>query len=448
MKKQFPPAFNWGVTTTAVQIEGGQGPETGRGPGMWSAFAAEEGNTYNGDGPKHAARSYEYLDRDLVAVQRLGVKTYNFTACWPRLLPEGSGRINQQGIDYYHRLIDGLLARDVRPELSLFDWDLPLAYAERGGWERRDLTERFGEYLDLLIREYGDRVTHWMTFNEISTQALNGYLKGNHAPGRQSLQGYLRAYHHLLLAHGQSVERLRAAGDYSISLVDNLLPYYPATVTDADRDAAAHQWEDLAYYPLDAVFKGKLRNSFRERYEAKGLRFDHVREGDLRTISQPIDRFGVNYFTSFNVSHDPDDPRGIAVSAAPGTQSPFGWTIDPQGLLEALRMLRRDYTHELPLFIGECGVGQVDYPDPNGEVIDRGRIDYLRQHLEKVHTAIAEGIPVEGFFVWSLMDNFEWQEGYRKRFGLFYTRYDRPAEYTIKASGQWYAEVCKTAVLA
>ena len=447
MKKQFPPDFNWGVTTTAVQIEGGQSAEAGRGAGMWSAFAAEAGNTHNGDGPTNAGRSYEYPDRDVAAVARLGVKTYNFTASWPRLLPEGSGRINQRGVDYYHRLIDGLLERDVRPELSLFDWDLPLAYAERGGWERRDLTERFGEFVDLLIRAYGDRVTHWMTFNEISTQAINGYLKGVHAPGRRSLQGYLRAFHHLLLAHGQSVERLRAAGDYSISLVDNLLAYYPATVKDADRLATEHQREDHAHYLLDAVFEGVLRGSFRERYEKQGLNFDHVRDTDLATIARPIDRFGVNYFTSFNVSHDPDDPRGIAVSPAPGPQSPFGWTIDPHGLLEALRMLHRDYTADLPLFIGECGVGQVDYPDPNGEVLDHGRIDYLRRHLEKVRTAMDEGIPVRGFYVWSLMDNFEWQEGYRKRFGLFYTHYDRPAEYTIKASGKWFAELCKTGVL-
>ena len=449
MIRRFPDDFSWGVATTAIQIEGAL-EGSGRGASMWPAFASEPGRIRHGDHPGGSARSYDFLERDLDALAALNVTAYNFSASWPRLLPDGAGRVNEAGADYYDRLIDGLLERGIVPDLSLYDWDLPLAYARDGGWEKRDLTNRFGDYVDLLIRRYGDRVRRWMTFNEISTQATNGYKSGDHAPGRASTQGFLKAYHHLMLAHGQAVARLREThDDFEISAVDNLLQYYCASVTDADRAATRRQWTLNSWVFLDALFKGELNEDFRRHYvEVEGADFDHVRPGDLEAIHQRLDLFGVNYFTSFEVAADPDDPgRAERILPAPGPRSPFGWTIDPAGMLDALRELKVRYTGDLPLFIGECGIGQIDSPRPDGRVRDPERIEYLRLHLDKVLDAIDEGIPVEGFYVWSLMDNYEWDDGYDKRFGLHYTHYDRPETYTIKDSGRWYSELCRTGEL-
>ena len=253
-----------------------------------------------------------------------------------------------------------------------------------------------------------------------------------------------------MLAHGQSVRRLREVGDVTISVVDNLLQYYPASVTDRDRAAARRQWNLNSWVLLDALFKAELGDEFREHFESReNADFSHVRDGDLDVVASPVDEFGVNYFTSFKVAADPDDPeRRERIMAADGPQSPFGWTIDPRGLLDSLRVLADRWTGELPLFIGECGIGQIDSPRPDGRVRDPGRVEYLYLHLDKVLDAIDEGIPVTGFYVWSLMDNYEWDDGYAKRFGLHYTHYDRPEKYTIKDSGRWYAELCRTGELS
>ena len=448
MKLHFDKDFNWGVATTAIQIEGGV-DQDGRAPSMWPEFARRPGKVKHGDVPDHSARSYEFLTRDLDACARLNLKSYNFSASWPRLLPPG-GKANQKSLDYYNRLIDGLLERGIKPDLSLYDWDLPLEYARAGGWGQRDLVERFGEYTDLLIRSFGDRVTQWMTFNEVSTQATNGYKSGNHAPGYKDRQHCLRAYHHLLLAHGKSVQQLRAASnEIEISFVDNLLRYTPATVSDADRRATDRQLDMNTYYLLDCLFKGEMRESFvRHNVDVQGCNFNHVQSSDLDIISTPFDKFGVNYFTSFVVADSKEKPgKDEKVKAAPGPKSDLGWTIDPHGLLLSLRSLRDHYTGDLPLFIGECGIDNADYVNPAGEVNDSERVDYLRQHLHKVHRAIDEGIPIKGFYVWSLMDNFEWQAGYKKRFGLFYTPYQSPGQFVIKKSGKWFAELAKTGEL-
>ena len=319
----FPNDFNWGVATTAIQIEGGV-LEGGRGPSMWPAFAKRPNKIYHGDTPEGSAYSYRYLERDLDALQRLGVRSYNFSTSWPRIQPKGRGPANQTGVDYYNRLIDGLLERGIEPDLSLYDWDLPLNFSEDGGWTHRSLCDRFADYVDLLIRNYGDRVKHWMTFNEISTQAKNGYKAGEHAPGYQDKQMFVRAYHHLMLAHGRSVEMIRKSVDgCTISVVDNLLQYYPKTMTAADRNATARQQVENDYYLLDAVFYGKLNETFVNHYEQQhGCNFDHIRAGDLEQINQEFDQFGVNYFTSFCAADDPDNPgKAELISAAPGPSS-------------------------------------------------------------------------------------------------------------------------------
>ena len=452
MSKQFPPNFNWGVATTAIQIEGGvAGEGVDKGRSMWPEFATRPGKITHGDLPDHGGRSYEFLTRDLRALEELGVRSYNFSPAWTRILPQGHGTPSQQGLDYYDRLIDGLLERGIRPDLSLYDWDLPKTYAERKGWGQRDLKERFGDYVDLLLKHYGDRVEQWMTFNEISTQATNGYKSGNHAPGYEDHQLSMEAYHHMLIAHGESVRRIRAAvPNAEVSLVDNYLWYYPATVSNEDRNAAKRQFTLNTYYLLEAVFNGRIHtDAHKFLTENHGIDFGFVREGDFDTISVPIDKFGVNYFTSFAVSDDPAQPgKNEKIAPAPGPQSPFGWTIDPVGLRMALNELRDNYTKDLPLFIGECGIGAIDYPSSDGRVHDPERIDYLYKHLEQVDYAIREdGIPVEGFYVWSLMDNYEWDNGYRKRMGLYYTKYEDPAEYLKKDSAEWFAQLCRTGQL-
>ena len=445
----FPDDFNWGVATTAIQIEGGVTAD-GRGPSMWPDFAAKPNKIYHGDTPEGSAASYYYLERDLNALQQLGVTSYNFSTSWPRIQPRGQGQVNQPGIDYYNRLIDGLLERGIQPDLSLYDWDLPLQLSEAGGWSKRDLTDRFNDYVRILIDNFGDRVEKWMTFNEISTQAKNGYKAGEHAPGYRDKQMFVRAYHHLMVAHGRAVEQIRNTVEgCSITVVDNLLQYYPKTMTAADRNATARQQVENDYYLLDAVFHGKLNETFVEHYQQQhGCNFDHIRPGDLEQINQEFDQFGVNYFTSFCAADDPDNPgKAELISAAPGPQSPFGWTIDPVGMLDALRDLKKRYTKELPIFIGECGIGGFDYPSPDGAVHDPERIKFLEQHLEQLSIAMEEGIPIKGFYIWSLMDNFEWDDGYNKRMGLFYTQYNRPEEYLIKDSGKWFAELCRTGEL-
>ena len=445
----FPKNFNWGVATTAIQIEGGL-DDGGRGPSMWPDFARTPGNIYHGDTPAGSAASYHNLQRDLDALERLGVKSYNFSATWARIFPEGAGKVNQAGVDYYSRLIDGLLEKGIQPDFSLYDWDLPLVYSANNGWGRREVVDHFLDYTQVLLDNYGDRVTKWMTFNEISTQAKNGYKQGNHAPGYQDKQLFLQAYHHLLLAHGHAVERIRATvPNAEVTLVENLLKYYPKTMTAADRNAAARQHIENDLYLLDAVFKGKLNQNFTDFYEQQwNCNFNHVKDGDLAQINQPLDQFGVNYFTSFCAADDPEQPgKSEVISAAPGPQSPFGWTIDPVGLLDALRDLKRDYTGDLPLFIGECGIGGFDYPSPDGAVHDPKRIDFLYKHLEQLNAAMEEGIKITGFYIWSLMDNYEWDNGYNKRMGLFYTQYNRPEEYLIKDSGKWFAELTRTGEL-
>ena len=445
----FPQDFNWGVATTAIQIEGGL-DDGGRGPSMWPDFARTPGNIYHDDTPAGSAASYHNLQRDLDALERLGVTSYNFSTSWPRLIPEGAGRVNQKGVDYYNRLIDGLLERGIDPDLSLYDWDLPLKYSQNEGWGKRDLTDRFNDYVDVLIRNYGDRVTKWMTFNEISTQAKNGYKQGNHAPGYQDNQLFLRAYHHLMVAHGRAVQMIREQVDGAeITVVDNLLQYYPKTMTAADRNAAARQQMTNDYFLLEALFNGRLHQPFVDHYEQQqGCNFDHIHPGDLAQINQKFDQFGVNYFTSFSAADDPKQPgKAELVSASPGPQSPFGWTIDPVGMLDALRDLKRKYTKDLPIFVGECGIGGFDYPSPDGAVHDPKRIKFLYQHLEQLHVAMQEGIEITGFYIWSLMDNFEWDNGYNKRMGLYYTQYNRPEEYLIKDSGKWFAELIRTGEL-
>ena len=451
MHTQFPTDFNWGVATTAVQIEGGL-DAGGRGPSMWPDFARQHSSKiWHGDTPAGSAASYHHLERDLNALAELGVTSYNFTPSWTRILPSGAGQVNESGVDYYNRLIDGLLERGIQPDLSLYDWDIPRSYNEAGGWTQRELKDRFGDYVDVLIKRFSDRVEHWMTFNEISTQATNGYHSGSHAPGRTSLQQALQAYHHLMLAHGESIQRIRqAVPDASITLVDNFMQYYPATVSNADRSAQDRKIALETYFLMDAVFHGKLNATVHEwATERKGCNFDHIRPGDFEQIKQPIDQYGMNYFTAFNIADDPQAPgEEVVVSPAPGPQSPFGWTIDPVGMRMALNTVRDRYTGQTPIFIGECGIGQVDYIGPDGRVRDPERIDYLYLHLEQLLYAMEEDkIPVKGFYVWSLMDNYEWEDGYKKRMGLYYTQYDRPAEYVAKDSARWFAELCRTGVL-
>jgi beta-glucosidase len=439
----FPRDFFWGAATSAYQIEGAT-HDDGRGLSVWDQFAATPGHTYQGETGDIAVDHYRRMEQDVALMADLGLTSYRFSIAWPRILPAGVGAINQSGIDFYDRLVDQLLAHHITPVATLFHWDLPLTLFEQGGWRRRETAYEFADYATIMARTLGDRVRWWITQNEPWCPAYLGYVEGVHAPGvKGDMQAAVDVGHHLLLSHGLSTQALRAAtpADTHVGIALNLFPIFAGDARAETLKATerAHRFHNRWF--LDPVFRGEYTPGL---FEDLGATPPPIQDGDLKIISAPTDFLGVNYYNRWIVRADTKMSEHGAVSGIEyvtdlpdATFTEMGWEVYPHGLGLILEELSRNY-HPRTLLITENGAAFDDVWNGNGRVSDPQRVLYLSEHLRAVSDAIAHGAPVAGYFVWSLFDNYEWSEGYSKRFGLIYVDYATQRR-IIKDSGKWYA---------
>jgi len=435
----FPPGFLFGAATSAYQIEGGWDAD-GKGPSIWDHFARRPGRIHRDHTGDVACNTYFDFQTDVEIMRQLGLDAYRFSVAWPRVLPEGRGRVNQAGLDFYSRLVDELLANDIQPFVTLYHWDLPQVLQDAGGWAARSTAEAFVEYAGAVSAALGDRVHNWITHNEPWCISFLSHMLGIHAPGLRDPYTALRAAHHVLLSHGWAVPVIRAnSSGAEVGITLNLEWKDPASRSAADLDATraadslANRWFlDPLYgrqYPADGVadFAGALPN---------GL--DFVEPGDMAAIAVPTDFLGLNYYTrAVNRAEAEDNLPQLIFPDRPRTD--IGWEVYPEGFYNLLNRLHFDYS--VPkLYITENGASYNIGPDAGGRVPDAPRLDYLRRHMAAAHHAIANGVPLAGYFVWSLMDNFEWAEGYTQRFGIVWVDYDTQARLP-KDSALWYRQV-------
>ena len=442
MQVTFPDGFLWGSATASYQVEGAA-TEDGRGTSIWDTFSHTPGKTWHGDTGDIADDQYHRLDADLDLLAELGLRAYRFSVAWPRVQPEGSGAVNQAGLDYYRRLVDGLNRRSVTPCLTLYHWDLPQPLQDAGGWPDREIVGRFTDYAAIVYEALGDQVPMWLTLNEPWVAAWMGYGSGKHAPGIADEAKALAATHHLLLAHGRAVEAMRSigSGDAKLGITLNLTPARAAGDDPADERAAARVDGNANRLFLDPIFRGSYPQDMIEHYGPVSD-FSFVHDGDLETISTEIDWLGVNYYFGNRVAGDPSDPdRGFVVLPPEGDTTAMGWPIEPATMTSLLKRLDSEYT-KLPIYITENGAAFHDYVDPEGGVDDHERVEFLDGHFRAAHAAIEDGVNLRGYFVWSFLDNFEWSFGYSKRFGLVFVDYGTQTR-TPKQSARWYAEVIK-----
>ncbi|WP_285773151.1 GH1 family beta-glucosidase [Microtetraspora sp. NBRC 13810] len=448
----FPERFVWGAATASYQIEGAA-KEDGRGRSIWDTFSDTPGKVFNGDNGEVACDHYHRYADDVRLMRDLGLRAYRFSVAWPRIQADGSGAPNGLGLDFYDRLVDELLDADITPYVTLYHWDLPQALEDGGGWTARDTAYRFADYAVAVHARLGDRVRSWTTLNEPWVSAFLGYGNGVHAPGRRDPGDALRAAHHLLLGHGLSAQALRSAGAEELMLVINSsLVATPAQVHDpaaavSEADAAAvervHSLLNRQF--LDPALRGEYPAEVLATVE-RHAGLEHIQDGDLKTINQPIDLVGINYYNPCVVEAAPGEPADAAwpgsedvrFATADAPKTAMGWPIVPTGLSRLLLRLSQDYP-EVGLFITENGAAFDDVLT-EGRVHDEDRISYLDGHLRAVHAAVEGGADVRGYLAWSLLDNFEWAEGYRRRFGLVYVDYPTQTR-TPKDSALWYRDV-------
>ena len=439
----FPDGFLWGVATSAFQIEGAS-EEDGRGESIWDRFAATPLKIADATDGRVACDHYHRWREDIEWMKWLGVGAYRFSIAWPRVIPTGRGAVNAKGLDFYDGLVDGLLEAGIQPFATLYHWDLPQVLQDEGGWAARPTVDAFVDYADIVAARLGDRVRHWTTHNEPWCIAALGHEHGEQAPGHRDPAESLRVAHHVLLSHGRAVPVLRRHSPRSeVGIVLILSPISPASPGDADREAARRADGVLNRWYLDPVFRARYPEDAvadrvrRGHLESHELPF--VRPGDLEAIAAPLDFLGVNYYSRTVVRAGPGG-EPVAVKMAPRRDlTDMGWEVYPQGLHDILMRVRRDY-HPRRIHITENGAAFRDKPDARGRIADTRRVDYLRDHLAAARQAIADGVPLAGYFAWSLLDNFEWAHGHAKRFGLI--RVD-PAtqERTPKDSAHWYRQV-------
>ncbi|MFI9394702.1 GH1 family beta-glucosidase [Streptomyces bauhiniae] len=460
----FPPAFLWGAATSAYQIEGAV-REGGRTPSIWDTFSHTPGKTAGGDTGDVAVDHYHRYRDDVALMAELGLGAYRFSVSWSRVQPTGRGPAVQIGLDFYRRLVDELLEHGIKPAVTLYHWDLPQELEDAGGWPERDTAHRFAEYAHLVGEALGDRVENWITLNEPWCSAFLGYGSGVHAPGRTDPVASLKAAHHLNLAHGLGAAALRAAmparNQVAVSL--NSAVVRPVSQDPADL-AAARRIDDLA----NGVFHGPmLHGAYPESLLAATAPltdWSFVLDGDLATANAPLDALGLNYYTPALVSAVTDEVSGpradghgasehspwpgaddVLFHQSPGERTEMGWTVDPTGLYDLLMRYTRE-APGLPLYVTENGAAYDDKPDADGRVHDPERVAYLHAHLSAVRHALRDGADVRGYYLWSLMDNFEWSYGYEKRFGAVYVDY-ATQERTPKTSARWYGEAARTGTL-
>jgi beta-glucosidase len=431
--------FVWGAATAAFQIEGATTAD-GRGESIWDRFASVEGNVAHGDTGDPACEHYYRWRDDLDLMQSLGLGGYRFSIAWPRIQPDGRGPANRRGLDFYRALVEGMLERGIRPLATLYHWDLPQALQDEGGWASRDVVERFTEYAGIVFDALGDVVPAWITHNEPWVTSFLGYAYGSKAPGLRDWPAAIRAAHHALLAHGETVRAFRAGGyDAQIGITLDLTVAIPATESEADRVAAGRLDGHHNRWFLDPVFRGRYPENMVAFYEQRFGPIDAILPGDLETIAQPIDFLGVNFYRPNWASAVADG--GLDVGDAPPDveRTAMGWPIAPEYLTDLLVGVRRDYGG-LPLLITENGAAFDDRLDGADVVEDDRRVAYLRGHVEAIERARAQGVDVRGYYVWSFLDNFEWEHGYEKRFGIVFV--DFPTQRRIpKQSALWYRDL-------
>jgi len=414
----FPVGFSWGAATSSYQTEGAV-HEDGRGESIWDRFCATPGAVRNGEDGTIACDSYHRYREDVALLHELGANAFRFSISWPRVLPTGRGAVNEAGLDFYDRLVDELLANGIEPLVTLYHWELPSALEDAGGWPERRTVEAFVELAEVVGRRLGDRVSRWITHNEPWVASWLGYGWGMHAPGRASVEDALAAAHHLLLSHGLACEVLRTCSrDAHVGIALDLTEAVPATSGEEDIAAAAELDGERNRWFLDAIFRAEYPADVRERFVSS---VPPIAEGDLSTIAAPLDFLGVNYYTRNVVERTPDGGRRtVPQPGAPHTE--MGWEVAPQSLFNILVRLRDEYAPP-SIAITENGAAFTDVRREDGSVVDPERCAYLADHVEAVRRALVAGVPVSGYFVWSLLDNFEWTEGYSKRFGIVYVDY-------------------------
>ena len=436
--RRFPNDFLWGAATSAYQIEGS--PEAdGAGRSVWHRFSHSPGRTVNNETGDVACDHYRRYKEDVALMKRLGLRAYRFSASWSRILPEGTGRVNPGGLDFYNRLVDELLANDIQPLLTLYHWDLPEALDDRGGWLNRDVASWFAEYAEVMYKSLDDRVTMWTTLNEPWVVSDGGYLHGALAPGHRNHFEAPIASHNLLRAHAAAVDVYRAVGKNQIGLVVNLEPKYPASASDEDLAATRRADAYMNRQYLDPLFFGEYPPEMRDMF---GEAWPEFPSEDFEKLRIPFDFLGINYYTRGLTKYDPANlvERATRIRNPRAAYSETSWEVFPQGLTDILLWTTERYGR-MPLYITENGAAFYDPPTAtDGRVEDPLRVNYLRSHLHAVLDAIEQGADVRGYMCWSLLDNYEWALGYSKRFGIVHVDYETQ-ERTPKDSARFYAKV-------
>lgn len=429
---RFPSNFTWGAATASYQIEGAWN-EDGKGESIWDRFSHTPGKITNGDTGDMACDHYHRYPEDIALMRQLGLKAYRFSISWPRVIPDGVVPVNPKGVDFYDRLVDRLLAANIQPFATLYHWDLPQALEDKGGWRNRDTAYYFADYTAVIIKKLGDRVKHWATFNEPGVAAFAGHLWGEHAPGIKDTKMALQAVHNILVAHGLSVQAIRGLDpQLQAGIVLNLWPHEPATDSSEDAAAAEKAWQeggDVLF--LDTLFRGHYPVL---GWQAAGENRPQVAPGDMALISQKLDFMGVNYYSRVLVN-----AIGERVRAKSSEHTEMDWEVHAPAFYRLLTRINREYRLP-PLYVTENGAAFKDELSPDGKIHDPRRQSYLREHFIQVHKAMQEGVDMRGYFVWSLMDNFEWGHGFSKRFGLIGVDYETQKR-TLKDSAEWYAGV-------
>ncbi|MEP7293060.1 MAG: GH1 family beta-glucosidase [Chloroflexota bacterium] len=435
---QFPKDFTWGTATASYQIEGAA-QEDGRGVSIWDTFAHTPGKTKNGDSGDIACDHYHRTREDIQLMKALNISAYRLSIAWPRIFPTGRGRVNEAGLEFYDRLIDDLLEAEITPYVTLYHWDLPQALEDEGGWLRRGIADDFVAYADVVSGALGDRVKNWITFNEPWCITWLGYMIGAHAPGLTSdlPTPALEATHNVYRAHGLSVPVIRRnSADAQVGITLNFSPAEPATDKPADMEATVFYdgWFNRWY--LDPLFRGQYPADMLAAYAPF---MPDVQPGDMETIAAPIDFLGVNYYSRAVIEASGNAMIPFQGTHPEGEYTEMDWEVYPRSLYTLLKRIQSDY-NPAAIYITENGAAFKDELTPDGKVHDDRRTAYFEGHLEAVQHAVDDGVPVKGYFAWSLMDNFEWAEGYTKRFGLYYVDYETLQRY-LKDSGAYYASV-------
>ena len=460
MDYRFPEGFIWGSATAATQIEGATAAD-GRGPSVWDRFCAEHPERiFGGATPEIACNHYRRWSEDVALMREMGHTGYRFSIAWPRLFPAGDDRFNPAGAAFYDRLIDALLAADIEPNVTLYHWDLPAQLAERGGWEDKATIEAFLTYAERAFLLYGDRVKRWATLNEPAWATLNGYVTGLHPPARHDYRAAIQVAHNLMVAHARAVQRFHALGTGGqIGLVLNMSAVYPASDTGADRAAAQIADGVLNRWFIDPALLGRYPADVLGLYRRQRLLPDWSADELLAFQEDSLDFIGVNYYYPHHASADAHDTAfALNTSGDPSRKGAFSiaglfrfvrnprgrftdwdWEIEPEGLYDLL-MRAQQYRPGIPIYVTENGIGMTESTDAAGRIDDQPRIDFVRDHLKVVHRAIADGANVRGYYMWSLMDNFSWINGFKKRYGFLFV--DRETlERRRKASSYWYQQV-------